>query len=223
MKVQFHGSEEVAKNIKTFWFKPKSPIRFIAGQFIELYLPHDRPDSRGEKRWFTLSSSPKDVMVSVTVKLNPASSTFKKTLQALEPGAELDMASPMGDFILPKDRSIPLLFVAGGVGCTPFHSIIKYLHDTGEKRDITLIYAANSKEELAFVPEFEKLNDRFITLIDEPLTAQKILKIAGDDAGQYIYLSGPEPLVEVLDKDLKAKGIDPQHLRTDFFPGYSSI
>src|SRR6185369_15796787 len=103
----------------SFWFRPERPVDYIAGQFTEIYLPHSGADSRGERRWFTLSSSPTDALVSITTQFIPTEgSTFKKELFGLRPGAALKLADPMGDFVLPKDPSIPLLFIAGGLGIT---------------------------------------------------------------------------------------------------------
>lgn len=224
MKVTFDHSEDVAKNIKTFWFKPEKPTRYIAGQFIQLCIPHENKDNRGDKRWFTLSSSPDGGLLSITTKFaSENGSSFKQALGHLSPGTELAMASPMGDFVLPKDASVPLTFVAGGIGCTPYHSMVKYLQDSGEDRPVTVIYAANSPEEIAFKETFERLGDHFIPVIGDRLSADKILELAGKNDGQYIYLSGPEPMVETLEKDLKSRGFNKKHIRTDFFPGYSAI
>src|SRR5687767_16013481 len=110
MNVTFDHIEDIAANIKTFWFKPERPVRYTAGQFTEIYLPHPNADERGQKHWFTVSSSPTDPMVSITTKFAlDRSSTFKQTLRALEPGTKLHLADPMGDFVLPKDKNIPLV------------------------------------------------------------------------------------------------------------------
>src|SRR5690349_12906121 len=123
MNVIFDHAEDTADHIKTFWFKPEKPVKYTAGQFTEIYLPHDNADNRGQRRWFTVSSSPTDPMVSITTKFaTEHGSTFKQTLAALKPGTPLKLADPMGDFVLPKDPSIPLIFVAGGIGVTPMHS-----------------------------------------------------------------------------------------------------
>ena len=156
MKVTYLAKKPTAKNIYTFLFKPGTKVRYIAGQSTELKIPHGNTDSRGNKRWFTLSSSPTDYMLSITTKFSDKNgSSFKKALLGLKPDTILDMAVPMGDFVLPKDASIPLFFVAGGIGCTPFHSIIKYLGNTNEQRDIQLLYAANELEEVAFTDLFK--------------------------------------------------------------------
>jgi ferredoxin-NADP reductase len=81
MKITLDYTENIAKNIQTFWFKPDKPVRYVAGQFIELTLPHDNPDKRGIKRWFTLSSSPTEPLISITTKhAENIVSSFKQNL-----------------------------------------------------------------------------------------------------------------------------------------------
>ncbi|MGI9027832.1 MAG: FAD-dependent oxidoreductase [Candidatus Saccharimonadales bacterium] len=234
MHVTFDHIDEIADNIKMFWFRPERPVRYIAGQFIELRIPHDDKDKRGDKRWFTLSSSPSEDLVAITTKIAlKDGSTFKQALLGLKSDSRVTMTDAMGDFVLPKDESIPLVFVAGGIGVTPVRSMIKFLHDSAEKRNITLIYAARSEDELAFTDLFNKSNLKFIPVIGQPSTgwkgeagrvnADRILELAGDYEDKYIYLSGPEPMTESLYKELKGLGVNKKHLVTDYFPGYTDI
>lgn len=234
MKVTFIRRDEIAENIFSFYFEPERPVHYIAGQFIELHLPHKQADKRGAKRWFTLSSSPHEELLAITTNFSVSEgSSFKRTLKGLEPGAILNMAAPMGDFVLPKDPSIPLLFVAGGIGCTPFRSIITDLEYTKEKRDITMLYAAQKNEKVAFQKTFAALGDKFKIILTEPspdwqgpagrLSAESIIKLARPTDDHYIYVSGPEPMVESLEKDLKNQGINKRHIYADFFPGYLPI
>lgn len=223
MKVRLIDITPAAKDIYTFRFEPTFPSPHIAGQFIELYLPHKDKDSRGDKRWFTLSSSPSEDFLSITTKIIDDSSSFKKALKALNPGDELQMSSPMGDFVLPKDASIPLIFVAGGIGCTPFRSIIKYLQDNGQTRDITVIYNANASDDVAFREVFSKLGSNFIEITGERISSAKIMEYTANKPSSYIYISGPEPMIEALYKELKHAGISKKQLFTDYFPGYSEL
>ncbi|HSX17465.1 MAG TPA: FAD-dependent oxidoreductase [Patescibacteria group bacterium] len=231
MNVTFDHAEDIAESIKTFWFKPEQPVRYIAGQYTEMYLPHPDHDNRGERRWFTVSSSPTDPMVSITTKFaRENSSTFKQTLASLAPGAQLKLADPMGDFVLPKDPTIPLVFVAGGIGVTPFHSMIKYLSDTGERRNIHMIYAVTHIMELAFQPLFKDYGLRLSVVVKEPpasyrgitgsLEAADILQLAPDDGNTLYYLSGPEPMVEAFTKGIKHQGVNKHRIVSDYFPGY---
>jgi len=234
MNVTFDHSEDTAESIKTFWFKPEKPVKYTAGQFTEIYLPHENADNRGQRRWFTVSSSPTDGMVSITTKFaHDHGSTFKQALRNLQPGTPLKLADPMGDFVLPKDPSIPLVFVAGGIGVTPLHSMVKYLIDTKEHRDIHLIYAVTHIMELAFEPMFKDYGAKLTIVVkDAPvsykgetgsLDAKRILSYAPNTGNNLYYLSGPEPMVEVFTKDLKQLGVDKHRLITDYFPGYTQF
>jgi glycine betaine catabolism B len=233
MRVTFDHAQNEAPNIKTFFFRPESPVRYTAGQFIELFLPHDNPDERGIKHWFTLSSSPSQELLSITTKLAEKSSSFKRTLQALKPGDEVRMVEPMGDFVLPKDVTRPLVFVAGGIGITPMHSMIQWLHDNNEQRDITLIYAASTEDQLVFRDLFSSYKLKFIPILSQPSTdwtgetgkldAARILRLIPKTSNSLIYLSGPEPMVETFVDDLEKAGIDKRRLVTDYFPGYVEI
>lgn len=230
MHVRFDHVEDVAKHIKTFWFRPKHPVQYVAGQYIQLHLPHPATDERGDKRWFTLSSSPTEPLLSITTKFADQPSSFKQTLAKLQPGTEIYMAEPMGDFVLPKDKSRPLVFVAGGMGITPLRSMVKWLTDTGEKRKIQLIYAATRLEDIVFTELFKSYGLTPEIVLSQPpadwlghserLNAAKILKLSRQLSDKLIYVSGPEPMVEVLLKDLEDQGIPKHQLIGDFFPGY---
>lgn len=234
MQVVFEGSKPVTDHIETFYFRLNQPVHYTAGQFIELTLPHDRPDARGMKHWFTLSSSPTEEFLSITTKFNPEhSSTFKEALKALEAGQTVQMSDPMGDFVLPKDTNRPLVFVAGGMGITPMRSMVKWLHDNQEHRTIRLIYAASVPEEFAFRELFAEYGLPVTLVASHPpakwegesglLTAERILEIAPNVDNKLYYLSGPEPMVETFYKELKELGLKESQLVTDYFPGYEAI
>lgn len=227
MRVVLDHIRQENHNVRTFCFKPPHKFSYTAGQFIEMTLPHKNPDERGIKHWFTLSSSPTEEFISITTKwFGSQASTFKKTLFELETGAEVHISDPMGDFVLPKDKSIPLVFVAGGIGITPFHSIIKWLVDTGEKRQIQALLAAHSDKDLLFVDLFRDYGIDPVLAVDsssQRLSAKFILESVSPIDNKLIYVSGPEPMVETLCADLEKNGVAKSQLAGDFFPGYSAI
>lgn len=229
MQVTLDHLEDTAENIITFWFKPRHRVSYNAGQFTEIKLPHDSTDERGDKRWFTLSSSPTEELLSITTKFSKPGSTFKRTFLSLKPGTELNLAEPMGDFVLPKDPSIPLVLIAGGMGITPIRSMVKFLSDTHEKRTITLLYAAQSSRELAFLPLLESYCRNILIRTREDdgngaaLTANKILAITKPSYNALIYLSGPEPMIEKLVEQFTKTTLSEDRLVTDYFPGYNPV
>lgn len=234
MKVTFDHARSEANNIKTFYFKPELPVHYTAGQYTELTVPHRHPDKRGAKRWFTLSSSPTDELLSITTKFaGDKSSSFKKALFKLKTGTELHMAEPMGDFVLPKLIQTPLVFVAGGIGVTPFHSILEWLHATNETRPIKLLYGVRTEDEIIFQDTFQKAHVEPVIVVSEPsdawggerghLSAELILGLEKPSEDTLVYVSGPEPMVEALEKDLRKAGLDKHKFVGDFFPNYTGI
>jgi ferredoxin-NADP reductase len=235
MKAVLDHIHQEADDIRTFWFSPARAVQYTAGQFIQMLLQHDKPDDRGDKRWFTLSSSPTDApLISITTKFAKTnSSSFKSTLHALKPGDEVEITDPMGDFVLPKDKSIPLVFVAGGIGITPFHSIIKDLKDTAEHRSIQFLYALHDKNEQVFDELLSGYGLNQYTLIyqetNDPkaekgnLSGARIIELTGSVENKLIYVSGPEGMVEALQGGLQEIEVPKSQLVGDYFPNYSSI
>jgi ferredoxin-NADP reductase len=227
----FDHSREEGSNIRTFFFKPERPVQFTAGQYAEWTLKHPRPDNRGVKRWFTISSAPTDELVTITTKFNTErSSSFKKALFALQPGDELLMSDPMGDFVLPKLIQTPLVFVAGGIGVTPFHSILSWLAAVKEERPVKLLYAVRVEDEIVFQDTFDKAHVQPTIVVSQPsaawggergqLSAELILGLEKPGEDALVYVSGPEPMVESLEKSLHKAGLKKQQLVLDFFPNY---
>lgn len=229
MKATLEYIEQDNQTVSTFWFRPERPVKNVPGQFTELYLAHKNADDRGQKRWFTIFSSPTEDLFAITTKFAPKSSSFKRTLRAIKPGTELEFAEPMGDFILPKNKDIPLVFVAGGIGITPFRSMAQWLTDTATQYNITLLYATQTEEDQLFIPTLEKAGIRIIPIVNYHskawtgktgvLSAQLIINCI-KDRKTHIYLSGPEAMVETLTKNVIAAGIRKHQVVTDFFPGY---
>lgn len=216
--------QQLTPSVSTFFFKPEQQFKYTAGQFIELYLPHDDPDDRGLRRWFTLSSSPTEDLLSITTKRADKHSTFKLQLFNLNVGQTVHITQAMGDFVLPRDATIPLVFVIIGMGITPMHSMLQWLSDTKQTRDITSLYAARSTKDIIFkslVEEHSKSTQYFVD--GTRLTTNDIISASNKLNHPMIYLSGPEEIVEVLVAELREQGVSNARLVTDYFPGYGSL
>lgn len=233
MKAVFDHSRPEAGNIITFYFKPERSVDYTAGQFAEWTLKHPKPDSRGVKRWFTISSSPTGEFVTITTKFAEKPSSFKNALRNLKPGDEILMSEPMGDFVLPKLIQTPLVFVAGGIGITPFHSILSWLDSVKEKRSITLLYGVNNEDEIIFDELINSSGIHSNVVVSQPssawggergqLSAELIMGLTKPSEDALVYVSGPEPMVEKLEKDLKDTGLHKEQFVGDFFPNYTGI
>lgn len=235
IKIRFVRQIQVAQDAYSLYFERPARFDYQPGQYIELLPEFGKMDERGEKRWFTLSSSPTEKQLTITtrhVKTHPSS--FKDALFALKAGDEISIKGPSGDFLLPTDDH-HIIWIAGGIGVTPFRSQTKYLLDSGIKKSITLIHSNRTRADIVFgeifaqaqkqMPEFQLIQ----TLTDESpddwagqtgFISDQMITSAGDISTSHIYLSGPEPMVDAFKPRLLDLGANEQLLHQDWFPGY---
>jgi len=228
---------EVAKGIFHFLFTSPVTLRFSPGQYLEWTLPHVHPDARGVRRYFTVASSPTEREVAIGVKIIPKGSTFKRALLALSPGDTIVAGSLSGEFTLPRDQGQKLAFIAGGIGVTPFRSMIKSLVDRNERRDIVLFYACLSPDEFAYHALFEEARKTIgltvVYIVTDAknvssdwkgrvgfIDAAMLRAELPDFAQRTFYLSGPSRMVDAYKKLLRTVGVSTGSIRTDYFPGY---
>ncbi|HUX21389.1 MAG TPA: oxidoreductase, partial [Spirochaetia bacterium] len=147
---------EIGPNIMSFTFDYPKNFKHRLGQYMEWTLPLKKSDSRGNRRYFSIASSPTEEKLMIAARFYEGSSAYKRELSKLEPGKRVVAAELSGDFVLPQDPAIPLVFIAGGIGITPFRSMIKYLVDKGEERKITLVYSNYTADEIVFKDVIEE-------------------------------------------------------------------
>lgn len=223
MKLTLRDKENYIDNIWAFRFQPDEPLTWTPGQYVRVELSHDQPDSEGTKRWFTVSSAPYEGIVQITTRVTE--STFKQALAHLPVGGQLDLLeTPEGDFIW-QETDMPRVFVAGGIGITPFRSILKQRAHDGKPLDVTLIYGGRN-ENLPFKNELEEWSQNDSSLhvqyvLGAPLTAEKLAELLPEINSSLVYVSGPEPMVETLGAALEAAGLPESQLKRDDFPNYN--
>ncbi len=221
-----------------FIFSSDRPIRFRAGQYLEWALPHASSDQRGSRRYFTIASAPTESTIRMGVKFYPQSSSYKQTLRKLHPGQTIVAGQLDGDFTLPKDVHQKLVFLAGGIGVTPFRSMIQQLINTQEQRDVVLLFANQRPSDIVYQDIFDQASQhngvRVVHVIaDEAslppmwggergyVTAEMIQRQVPDYAERLFYISGPQGMVQAYKKTLRSLGVPNQHIKTDYFPGFS--
>lgn len=228
MKLRFKKRQDEAGDVKSFVFEPIEKLSWTAGQFLIYFLPHENPDIRGKQRFFTISSAPfeKQVMLSTKIFDNNRSS-FKKALMDLKPGDEVEVKGPDGDFTV-EEPNKKYVFIAGGIGITPYLSIIQQLNYDKKPINITLLYA-NSNEQFPFKRKFEEIqknnsNFKIHYIVSPKHIDETVVKSSVEDINEPLfYVSGPEPMVENLEGMLKKMGISEDQIKTDYFPGYEAF
>jgi glycine betaine catabolism B len=236
IRLDFLGKQRLTPTSWELSFRPQRPVRFQAGQYMELTIPHAKADVRGLRRMFSIASAPVESDV-IRFGLNTAerSSSLKTALLALEPGEIVSGTSVAGDFLLPKEVTRRLLFVAGGIGITPFMSQMEQINGSGEKRDVVVLYSASSAEELAYSDRLKELGNPVLLLAPAapkslpdnwtylgrgPLTAEVLAAAIPDVKSRAAYVSGPPAFVHAV-RSLLRKA-QAQSVRTDFFSGYTA-
>jgi ferredoxin-NADP reductase len=127
LKLLLKSSQALSKDVYEFIFITSQKFIFTPGQFLEWTMPKLFLENRGNRRYFTIASSPTEDEVRLGIRVFPESSRFKKELMAMDQGETMWVSQLAGDFILPSDKDKKILFIAGGIGITPFRSMIKYL------------------------------------------------------------------------------------------------
>ena len=148
--LRFQDKKEVATDTFEFSFAVQPTLHFYPGQYLEWTLPHAKADMRGDRRYFTIASSPTEDSVKLGVKFAQPSSSFKQKLLSLGTNDVILAGQLGGDFVLPQNKKQKLVFVAGGIGITPFRSMIKYLVDSNERRDIVIFYCNRTTKDIAY-------------------------------------------------------------------------
>lgn len=231
------GKLKIADGIYDFIFSSPEKFSFVPGQYMEWTIPHEHIDIRGNRRYFTLASSPTENNIRVGIKFYPHGSSFKKSMIAMEGQKGIVAGQRAGDFIMPEDKTKKLVFVAGGIGITPFRSMLKYLIDTNGKRDIIVIFSNKIASEIVYKDILDQatknLNIKVIYTLTDTSTIPKawygkvgrineavIQQEIPDFRERLFYLSGPHSLVIGFEKTLKNLGLPSSHIKTDFFPGF---
>ncbi len=231
--IRFLAKKEVAEKTMAFFFEKPKGFKFVPGQFIEITLNKDAYP-------FSIASSPKEKDLMLTTRMRPKSK-FKKTLGKLKIGTRVKIEGPFGQFVLHQNKRIPAVFLAGGIGITPFRSIIK----TFPNRKITLFHSNRKKKDTPFLEELKTLqskNFKLVTIMtrqgDRHLSP-KILKdsikkwrkvpigkanrgssISRSDIGTIYYAVGSTGFVQSMTDMLSKMKIKPENIKTENFPGY---
>lgn len=210
---------------------------FKPGQYVQLTQGAPRyQDEKGNSRSFSIASSPDDSLLLIATRLT--GSAFKRSLAEVALGTRVDVQGPMGSFVLPQDATSPLALVAGGIGITPFRSMIKTVTEQRRPHRLTLIYSNRTPQDAPFLEElgtWETANPNFrlvatMTAPESSSTAWqgrrgyvdgRMIREALGDSGRFLfYVAGPERMVAGVTQVLIGAGVTEDSVRTEEFPGY---
>jgi ferredoxin-NADP reductase len=237
MKARLVASARVAEDTASFSFEVEAPFTFDAGQTCDLTIRSPRyQDEKGSIRTFSIASAPAEAP-RITVATRLTGSAFKRSLLEAPVGYEIELDGPSGSFVLHRNTAKPAVFFAGGIGITPFRSIIGDATLRGLTHRMTLFYSNGTPASTAFLPDLEgwqrqNRNFRLIATIADGSTGQPWSRDVGMIDAAFIvshlpelseaicYLAGPPAFVKAMRAALDQAGADSDNLRAEEFAGY---
>ena len=226
-EVALLGREAVAEGTMAFRFARPAGFTFKAGQSVSLALIDPPAEPNSARRTFSLASAPFEDELVVATRMREGSA-FKRALQALPIGAPVRLTGPLGAMTLHEDSARAAVLIAGGIGITPFRSLVLQAEHDGLAHPLLLAYSNRQRGHAAFIGELEGLqrrNARFRLLarmtdaegfIDEAALAQFT---RGAPAPVY-YLAGPPAMVQAMKAILARMGAGAADVRSEEFYGY---
>ena len=235
--MKLKSRQEVAEQTMAFRFEKPASYTFTPGQFIEMtLLDPPESDAEGNSRVFSIASAPDEDFLMVATRLRDTA--FKRVLRSLPPGTEVKVEGPFGDLKLHNDKSRTAVVLTGGIGITPFRSILLNAAKERLPLRIFLFYGNRRPEDAAFLDELQDLekqnpNYRLIACMSQMENAQRswqgetgvinapmLAKYLEGVVSPIYYITGPPTMVKAIHAMLKDTGVDDDNIRIEEFAGY---
>jgi ferredoxin-NADP reductase len=231
------SNETVAEGTMAFHFAKPAGFKFQAGQSMNVSLI-DPPetDGKGNSRTFSIASAPYESELAIATRMRDTA--FKRVLKAMPARGRVGLRGPAGIFTVDPADARPAVFLAGGIGVTPFLSLSRQAAHDRLARDIWLFYSNRRPEDAPFLDELAALpqrNPRFRfvgTMVEMDKSSRRWSGETGfldramlerhlkALAASVYYVAGPPGLVEAMVKMLTDAGVEDEAIRTDEFLGY---
>jgi ferredoxin-NADP reductase len=228
---------EVAERTLAFQFEKPPMFTFKPGQYINLtLLDPPETDAEGNVRTFSIASAPCEQALMVATRMR--ASAFKQVFARMPRGTEVRIEGPFGNLTLHADATRPAAFLAGGIGITPFRSILVHAARARLPHRLFLFYSNRRPEDAAFLDELQALqrdnpNYTFIGTMTEMERSQRpwlgetghvdqtmLARVLNGVARPIFYIAGPPRMVSGLHAVVKGAGVSDGDIRTENFTGY---
>jgi ferredoxin-NADP reductase len=221
MNLMFQFKNHLGDNAWMIHFKLASPLIWQPGQFVRIQIPHSHTDALGDNRRFTIASIPADNELAIATRLS--NSSFKLALAGLQPGQSvLLLDRPSGDFTW-QPRTHPRIFVATGIGITPFYALLKARRAEGLLAHASLFYTTRPDHRIIFgsdLARWAQEDPTFnITFLTQPVEPAQLVRWAPDLRHSLVYVSGPKPMLSLC---MPPINLPIPNLKQDNFAGYAA-
>ena len=226
---------EVAAGTISFFFEKPAGFEYKPGQNADFTLINPpETDPEGNTRTFSFVSAPFEAEIEIATRMRDTA--FKRVLKTMPLGSPIVMDGPMGSMTLQNDASRPAVFLAGGIGITPFVSMARRAAREKLPHRIVLFYSNRRPTDAAFLRELTDLQnenhnyklvptmtqaneeqwDGETSYIDAPM----LNKYLGDVLAPIYYLAGPPAMTNAMRAMLNATGVDDDYIKSEEFSGY---
>jgi len=235
--VKLERRQQVAEGTMAFCFGKPAGFEFAGGQSIDVTLINPpQTDAEGNTRALSLASAPHEPYLMVATRLRDTA--FKRTLKTLEPGTEVKIEGPFGSMTLHRKTNRPAVILAGGIGITPFRSMLVQATKANTGHSLFLFYSNRRPEDAAFLAELQELARQHtnFTLVATMTNLEKsqavwtgekghisieiVMKYVNDLADPIYYTAGPPALVAAMKEMLSEAGVDEDDINSEDFSGY---
>jgi len=236
IKATIRERKEIAEGTMMITFDLQGEeVSFKPGQYFFITIPNmPHPDDRGNRRHFSIVNSPNEHGVITMATRWRQTSGFKTSLRDMPLGSEVAIGRIAGDFVLPDNTSRPIVFIAGGIGITPFISMLRYVREEQLAYDLTLLYSNRGRESTAFFDELREMDHAMpefrlvLTMSRDPdwpgekrtIDAQFIRDYVPDPNSRFFMIAGPPAMGEGMAKVLAQVGVDGKNVQVERFTGY---
>jgi ferredoxin-NADP reductase len=229
--------EEVAEGTMAFHFEKPAGWTFKAGQFIDItLLEPPETDAEGNTRGFSIASAPQEETIMVATRLRDTA--FKRVLKTVPLGTAVKIEGPFGNLTLHNNAARPAVMLAGGIGITPFRSILFRAAKENLPHRIFLFYSNHRPEDAPFLEALQKLqkenpNYKLIATMTDmekskqpwdgetgPVNKEMLERYLQRAGSPIYYVAGPAGMVKGLHTMLNQAGVDDDDIRTEEFVGY---
>lgn len=234
VRLRLKEARKLSDRVYDYIFEPDRRFKFLPGQYMEWTLAGVPYDSRGNRRTFTIASSPTESEVHLGLKFYEPASTYKAQFERLKPGSVVYGSQLAGNFTLDGNEEKKLAFIAGGIGITPFRSMLKYLTDNTISVDVVLLYIVNDAREFAYAKEIReaaRVGVKAIPVVTDlqysqpgvvtgKLDEELLRREIPDYHERTFYISGPNAMVDATKHHLHVLSVSATRIITDHFSGY---
>ncbi|MFC7518799.1 FAD-dependent oxidoreductase [Herbaspirillum sp. GCM10030257] len=236
-QVRLTHSKEIATGTMAFHFNKPHDFNFKPGQAVDLVLINPESQSAEPLRHtFSIASAPYQEGLEIATRMRDTA--YKRLLRELKSGTAATIEGPFGSLTLHKDIARPAVFIAGGIGITPFISILRQATRDKTPQQLVLLYTNRRPEDSAYLDELQRLdkqNERFQLVATMTDIGRSVLPWKGktrsldtafveDATGGLVapifYTAGPPGMVETVRSILAGIGASENDIRSEDFYGY---